>query len=260
MWLFSPKKELDMFIPNSFFSQWCGGCSAPHRLPVLICPACNGFCFAHSTFRVQKSLRKSQKFLQICPCLTFKIISSWAAGNSIYSLLSPPLFLFHLLSSVSVSAALEKKSPNIGSGVEVAPGLAAAAAHSSSSVSRGSGSLQSRGSGGHLSPPLASSFSSAAHQGVKKEPMDHQGIGSSSRSSGISRGFSPDSHAAHQYHAAAAAARATPPHLSHPSPYSAAYPYPEPAKLPPSLSGWTKDTCPPSILTLDNCRTPRWTL
>ena len=234
-----------MFFPNTFFSQWCGGCSAPHRLPVLISPACNGFCFAHSTFRVQKSLRKSQKFLQICPCLTFKIISSWASGNSIYSLLSPPLFLFHLLSSVSVSAALEKKSPNIGSGVEVAPGLAAAAAHSSSSVSRGSGSLQSRGSGGHLSPPLPSSFSSAAHQGVKKEPMDHQGIGSSSRSSGISRGFSPDSHAAHQYHAAAAAARATPPHLSHPSPYSAAYPYPEPAKLPPSLSGWTKDTSSP---------------
>ena len=125
-------------------------------------------------------------------------------------------------------AALEKKSPSIGSGVEVAPGLAAAAASS-----RG---LQSRGSGGHLSPSLtSSSASAAAHQGVKKEPMD-QGISSSSRS----RGFSPDSHAAvHQYHAAAAA-RATPPHLSHPSPYSA-YFAPEAAKLPPSLSGLTKD-------------------
>ena len=170
-------------------------------------------------------------------------------------LLSPPLFLFHLLSSVSVSAALEKKSPNIGSGVEVAPGLAAAAAHSSSSVSRGSGSLQSRGSGGHLSPPLSSSFSSAAHQGVKKEPMEHQGISSSSRS----RGFSPDSHSAvHQYHAAAAAARATPPHLTHPSPYSA-YPYPEAAKLPPSLSGLPKDFHL-SYYSDANFRTPRWTL
>ena len=149
------------------------------------------------------------------------------------SLSSLALFLFHLHLSFSVAAALEKKSPNIGSGVEVAPGLAAAAASSS----RG-GSLQSRGSGGHLSPSLTSN-SPAAHQGqVKKEPMDmhQQGISSSSRS----RGFSPDL-AAHQYHAAAAAAasRGTPPHvLSHPSPYSAAYPYPDPAaKLPPSLSG-----------------------
>jgi len=125
---------------------------------------------------------------------------------------------------IKTEAALEKKSPSIGSGVEVAPGLAAAAASS-----RG---LQSRGSGGHLSPSLtSSSASAAAHQGVKKEPMD-QGISSSSRS----RGFSPDSHSAvHQYHAAAAA-RATPPHLSHPSPYSA-YFAPEAAKLPPSLSG-----------------------
>ena len=153
------------------------------------------------------------------------------------SLSSLALFLFHLHLSFSVAAALEKKSPNIGSGVEVAPGLAAAAASSS----RG-GSLQSRGSGGHLSPSLTSN-SPAAHQGqVKKEPMDmhQQGISSSSRS----RGFSPDL-AAHQYHAAAAAAsRGTPPHvLSHPSPYSAAYPYPDPAaKLPPSLSGLRENT------------------
>ena len=172
--------------------------------------------------------------------------------HQLLPLISSTVSVSPSLTSVSVSAALEKKSPNMGSGVEVAPGLAAAAAHSSSvSVSRG-GSLQSRGSGGHLSPPLTSSFqASPAHQGVKKEPMDlNQGIGSSSSRSGISRGFSPDSHAAHQYHAAAAA-RATPPHLSHPSPYSAAaaaaaaYPYPEAAKLPPSLSGWTKDIYPP---------------
>ena len=148
------------------------------------------------------------------------------------------MLLFHLLSfSVFSAAALEKKSPgNMGSsGVEVAPGLAAAAAASS----RGLQSSRPPG-GGHLSPPLTSSFASAAaHQGVKKEPMEHQG----SRS-GSSRGFSPDSHssAVHQYHAAAAAAaRATPPHLSHPSPYSA-YPYPEAAKLPPSLSGLTSQT------------------
>ena len=159
------------------------------------------------------------------------------------SLSSLALFLFHLHLSFSVAAALEKKSPNIGSGVEVAPGLAAAAASSS----RG-GSLQSRGSGGHLSPSLTSN-SPAAHQGqVKKEPMDmhQQGISSSSRS----RGFSPDL-AAHQYHAAAAAAsRGTPPHvLSHPSPYSAAYPYPDPAaKLPPSLSGLRENIFKPVIL------------
>ena len=171
------------------------------------------------------------------------------------SLSSRALFLFHLHLSFSVAAALEKKSPNIGSGVEVAPGLAAAAASSSS---RG-GSLQSRGSGGHLSPSLTSN-SPAAHQGqVKKEPMDmhQQGISSSSRS----RGFSPDL-AAHQYHAAAAAAsRGTPPHvLSHPSPYSAAYPYPDPAaKLPPSLSGLRENIFKPVII-LANCRTTRWTL
>ena len=160
--------------------------------------------------------------------MKFKIISSLERNTS-YSVLSLGLFLFHLSQLFCLSAALEKKSPHIGSGVEVAPGLAAAAASS-----RG---LQSRDSGGHLSPSLTSA--SAAHQGVKKEPMEHQGISSSSRS----RGFSPDSHSAvHQYHAAAA--RATPPHLTHPSPYSA-YFAPEAAKLPPSLSGWTKDTCPP---------------
>ena len=55
---------------------------------------------------------------------------------------------------------------------------------------------------------------------------------SSSRPGVNPRGFSPDSHSAGQYHAAGS--RATPPHLGHP--YSA-YPYPEAAKLPPSLSG-----------------------
>ena len=133
---------------------------------------------------------------------------------------------FHL--NFLFPAALEKKSSNLGSGVEVAPGLAAAAASSSSR-----GSLQSRGSGGHLSPSINSSSAAACHQGVKKEPMDHHGISSSSRS-GVSRGFSPDPHSGHQYHATGG--RATPPHLAHPSPYSA-YPYPEAAKLPPSLSG-----------------------
>lgn len=131
---------------------------------------------------------------------------------------------------IKTEAALEKKSPNIGSGVEVAPGLTSAAA-----ASRG-GSLQSRPGGGHLSPSLnPSSASSTTHQGVKKEPMDMgiSSISSSSSRPGVNpRGFSPDSHSAGQYHATGS--RATPPHLGHP--YSA-YPYPEAAKLPPSLSG-----------------------
>ena len=63
--------------------------------------------------------------------------------------------------------------------------------------------------------------------------MGISSISSSSSRPGVNpRGFSPDSHSAGQYHAAGS--RATPPHLGHP--YSA-YPYPEAAKLPPSLSG-----------------------
>ena len=63
--------------------------------------------------------------------------------------------------------------------------------------------------------------------------MGISSISSSSSRPGVNpRGFSPDSHSAGQYHATGS--RATPPHLGHP--YSA-YPYPEAAKLPPSLSG-----------------------
>ena len=50
--------EALIFFQTHFFSRWCGGCTGPHSLPVLISTVCNGFCFAHSTFLFHSPLRK----------------------------------------------------------------------------------------------------------------------------------------------------------------------------------------------------------
>ena len=50
-----------MFFPNTFFSQWCGGCSAPHRLPVLISPHLQRFLFRPLNFSGSKIPEKESE-------------------------------------------------------------------------------------------------------------------------------------------------------------------------------------------------------